>query len=123
MYFQTGYKKDMANNEYIIKLGKRIAFFRKQKRLNQFELAEISGKMLNTISNIERGLAVPKIDTLKSITDALNINICELFNEEATDNHPPLLREIINLLQNEDELTLKIIQKQIELAFLLKNRK
>ena len=38
-------------------LGRRIAQLRKQKGMSQEDFADVSGKMINTISNIERGLS------------------------------------------------------------------
>ena len=64
-------------------LGRRIAYLRKQQGMSQEDFAEASGKMINTISNIERGLSDPKISTLVSISNALNTSIEELFSENS----------------------------------------
>ena len=52
-------------------LGKHIANLRKQKGMSQEDFAELSGKMINTVSNIERGLADPRITTLYSFAKTL----------------------------------------------------
>lgn len=99
-------------------LGKRIAYLRKQKGMNQEEFANISGKMINTISNIERGLSDPKVTTLMSISQALNISIEELFSEnkpqQSTEELSNNILVILQLLKKQDDKTLKVIQKQIE---------
>ena len=66
-------------------LGRRIAYLRKQQGMSQEDFAEASGKMINTISNIERGLSDPKISTLVSISNALNTSIEELVSNITKD--------------------------------------
>lgn len=99
-------------------LGKRIATLRKQKGMNQEDFAYVSGKMINTISNIERGLSDPKVTTLMSISKALDISIDELFletkQEQPAEELPSNISEILQILKKQDDKTLKVIQKQIE---------
>ncbi len=65
--------------EQLKSFGKRIATLRKRQGYSQEEFAEATGKMINTISNIERGLADPKFTTLNAIANTLNVNISDLF--------------------------------------------
>lgn len=99
-------------------LGRRIAKLRKQKGMSQEDFADTSGKMINTISNIERGLSDPKVTTLMSISQALNISIEELFSEnkpqQSTEELPSNIATILQILKKQDDKTLKVIQKQIE---------
>ena len=104
-------------------LGKRIAKLRKQQGMNQEEFAEVSGKMINTISNIERGLSDPKVTTLLSLAKALNAPISTLFDESTPnppEDMPDELKAILELIKNEDSRTLKTIQKQIKALLELK---
>ncbi len=106
---------------FLKKFGKRIAILRKRRGMSQEEFADVSGKMINTISNIERGLSDPKITTLLSIAKALNISVETLFNENATE--PPLsetVKAIIDLIKDKDEQTLAVIEKQIKALLELK---
>ena len=99
-------------------LGRRIAYLRKQQGMSQEDFAEASGKMINTISNIERGLSDPKISTLLSISNALNASIEELFSESqenpTEDELANNILEILQILKKQDNKTLQVIQKQIE---------
>lgn len=65
--------------EQLKSFGKRIASLRKQKGYSQEEFAEATGKMINTISNIERGLTDPKFTTLNAIASTLQVNVADLF--------------------------------------------
>lgn len=108
----------MTENTSILKtLGKRIAALRKKRGMNQEEFADASGKMINTISNIERGLSDPKVTTLLSIADALNVSVDSLFNDKeqsADEELPENIQAIFKLIRNQDTRTLRVIQKQIE---------
>lgn len=108
----------MTESTIILKnLGKRIASLRKQQGMNQEEFADVSGKMINTISNIERGLSDPKITTLLSLAEALNVPVDYLFNDNEQlpiEELPENVQAIVKLIKNQDTRTLKIIQKQIE---------
>ena len=108
----------MIESTQILKtLGKRIATLRKQQGMNQEEFADVSGKMINTISNIERGLSDPKVTTLLSLAEALNVPVDSLFNDEEQPQIEELsenVQVIVKLIKNQDTRTLRVIQKQIE---------
>ncbi len=108
----------MTESTIILKtLGKRIATLRKKQGMNQEEFADVSGKMINTISNIERGLSDPKVTTLLSLAEALNVSVDSLFNDDEQsqiEELPENVQAIVKLIKNQDTRTLKTIQKQIE---------
>lgn len=103
-------------------LGKHIANLRKQKGISQEDFAELSGKMINTVSNIERGLTDPRISTLYSFANTLNISIQDLLIDTPINNisNSETLNHIISLLETQDDKTLKIILKQIEVLLEMK---
>ena len=82
-------------------IGKRIKKIRIELGLKGIDLAEKSGLSPGFISQIERSLVNPSIDTLKKIGDALNIPIGILFekpsSKEKTDefsvNKSPVVHE------------------------------
>ena len=63
----------------------RIKTYRKDKGLTQEELASIIGVSAKTIGRYEQGLTEPSADTLFSLTDALEIEISDLLDEEAIE--------------------------------------
>ena len=115
----------MTESTEILKtLGRRIAVLRKQQGMNQEEFADVSGKMINTISNIERGLSDPKITTLLSLAKALNVPVYSLFNDSEQvpiEKLPENVQAILEMIKNQDEHILKVIQKQIEALLELKS--
>ena len=68
-------------------IGKRIKQCRKEQRISQKELAQKIGCAEMTISQYERGLYSPKIDTRIAIAKALGVNYETLFQPfgEETD--------------------------------------
>ena len=57
----------------------RLKAAREKARMSQLELSYRSGVSQNTIVAIETGKSSPTLTTLIKITDALNINLSELF--------------------------------------------
>ncbi|MFI3300896.1 MAG: helix-turn-helix transcriptional regulator [Candidatus Gastranaerophilales bacterium] len=72
--------KKCLNNTFLEKVGLKIRLIRKKKGLSQEELAEICESATAYIGTIERGIQNPSLLLLKKIADALDINICEIFD-------------------------------------------
>ncbi len=62
-------------------LAARLRDARRQAKLSQEELAEKVGRSVEGISNIERGINVPALDTLIDICRALSISAAVLIEE------------------------------------------
>ena len=78
-------------------LGKQIQFYRKQRQFSQAVLAEKSDISITFLSQIERGIKYPTSETLSSITNALGVEVCELFQDKETPaEHQQLLMRFKN---------------------------
>lgn len=64
-----------------IRIGSKISGYRKQKNMSISELADATKLSASMLSQIERDLANPSINTLKLISKALNIPIYRFFIE------------------------------------------
>ena len=62
-------------------VAKKIIHFRKLKGITQEALADVSGLNIRTIQRIESGEVDPRLFTLKSIADALEVKLEELLPE------------------------------------------
>jgi len=80
-----------------VALGKRIRDLRIEKKLKVIDVAKKTGLTSSTISQVERGIISPSIDTLKKIGDALNIPIGSLFEE--TDNSEQNTKSTVKILE------------------------
>ncbi len=59
-------------------IGYNIRLWRKQKQLTQAQLADIASISVQAIKKIESGQTMPRSNTLRSISKALNVKIHEL---------------------------------------------
>jgi transcriptional regulator with XRE-family HTH domain len=64
-------------------LGARIRQARAGRELSLAELADLAGVSKSLISQIERGVATPSIDTIRKLASALHVPVFSLFLEEA----------------------------------------
>lgn len=110
----------MHKDDFIYNIGRRVAFLRKIKGVSQEELAAKCERVVNTISNLERGLGDPKISTLKKIAQSLDVNLLEILNVDDVNgsdykkSNENTINRIVALLKKLDESTLYILEKQIE---------
>lgn len=65
-----------------INIGKKISDIRKKQKLTIKDLSEITKVTSSMLSQLERGLANPSINTLKAIAQALNVPLFTFFLEE-----------------------------------------
>ncbi len=62
------------------KLGSKISYLRKKKKISQEKLAEKANISEIYIGEIERGDANPTLEKLKLIANALGVEVSDLFN-------------------------------------------
>src|SRR5687768_6168018 len=62
-------------------IAKKIIHYRKLKGVTQEMLSEVTGLNVRTIQRIEAGEVDPRLYTLKSIAEALGVNLEELLPE------------------------------------------
>lgn len=100
-------------------LGLRIQLFRKQKHLTQEEMAFKINKSKDTVSNIERGLAFARIETLIDICNILEIELKDLFDypisNDTTTKKVNLINEISKILASSDTEKLEKYLEMIRL--------
>lgn len=110
----------MHKDDFIYNIGRRVAFLRKTKGVSQEELAARCERVVNTISNLERGVGDPKISTLKKIAQSLDVSLLAILDVEEVNNSDYkksseiAINRIVALLKKLDENTLGILEKQIE---------
>ena len=86
-------------------IGKQIQKYREQAGLKQEELAELIGKSPIFVSYMERGIRKPGLDTLLSLSEALNVSIDILLGNRASPalvSGLPLIQEMLHALPEQD---------------------
>lgn len=81
-------------------LAARLRDARRQAKLSQEELAEKVGRSVDGISNIERGLNLPSLDTLIDICRALSISAAALVEELQSPARPVERQQLEGRLRN-----------------------
>ena len=93
--------------------GEDIKYYRNLANLTQQELSEKIGRTEESISNIERGISIAKIDILVDLAKALGVEINDLFVEKnhrkITKEEVVLTRNILSILKQKDPTFLNII--------------
>ena len=89
------------------KLGLRIKELREKQGLTQLKLAEILDMEASNLSKIERGIQIPKEESLDNISKALNVEVKELFDYTENINKQDLISKINTLLENSNEENLQ----------------
>lgn len=89
------------------KLGLRIKELREKQGLTQLKLAEILDMEASNLSKIERGIQIPKEESLENISNALKVDVKELFNYTHIINRQELISKITALLENTNEEALQ----------------
>ncbi|MFJ8065515.1 helix-turn-helix domain-containing protein [Psychrobacillus sp. NPDC096426] len=65
-------------------IGKRIRYLRRLQGLTSDELAKLAGVSQSMISQIERGLVSPSLETLWKLSHSLKVQIFSFFETEVT---------------------------------------
>ena len=62
-----------------VQIGLNILYYRKERGITQMQLAEMTSYSRNHIQQIETARAIPSVDALLDIAEALNIPMGKLF--------------------------------------------
>lgn len=92
-------------------IGLRIKDLRKYKGLSQEELAERAETSANYLSRMERGTENPTLDMLIKISDALKIEMWEMFDFGHEVNIKELRETMNRFLKESDEEKLRLAVK------------
>ena len=89
-------------------LGKRIAYYRKNKEITQDALAKLLGISNQAVSKWETNQSCPDIELLPMIADVFEITLDELFDRVSSVNAQILTKET-EVLPWEDDETLRAV--------------
>ena len=94
--------------------GATFRRIRKSKNLHQEEVAERAGLSISYISDVERGVANPKLDTIEALAKGVDVGAQELFNFTARMLTPDDVRQrIADSLASYDDKTIEAIYQKI----------
>lgn len=103
-------------------IGKKIRYYRQEKEMTVEALANKTNLSSSLISQVERGLSTPSLDSLWKMTQALGISPIKLFEENANDQIVVIPREEQKvLILPESNVTYRLlspVNSQTKLEFL-----
>ena len=85
--------------------GERLRTLRRQKNFTQEQLAEMINIQPENYSRIENGLSFPKPENIVKISQALDVEIAELFQFSNINNYEQALEKIISKLKTDEQTT------------------
>jgi transcriptional regulator with XRE-family HTH domain len=74
-------------------IGKKIREIRKNQKYSLKDLSRLSQCSVNYLSQLERGLNSPTIETLIRITEALGVQLVDFFSEKDAGDSPWVIRK------------------------------
>ena len=103
-------------------VNEQIKFFRKECKITQKQLSEITGIAEITIRQYEAGKYQPKLENLKKIADALSVPLAALLDIDETDQALNTLSDFKNVDVKQTQYPDMFNLKELESYFTL-NRK
>lgn len=91
-------------NTFRQNFGTVFRTIRKSKGLNQDEVAERAGLSTSYISDVERGAANPKLDTIAALAKGIDVKAIELFDfERRTLSVETIKKRMIEFIESKDD--------------------
>lgn len=112
----------MTNDDLKRLFGLRVQTLRRRLDLTQEQLAEVIGKTVETVSNIERGSSSTRLETAAAIADALKVTLPELFEFEGATalagdrDRRRLIEQMVMLLLNRDTAVIQHVAELVRVA-------
>ena len=83
------------------RLGRILKAYREKTGRNQGDVASKAGISVSMLSQIERGMVAPSIETLVMVCQVLGLDVSQLFRMVAADEHPVRIHHSGERLRNE----------------------
>ncbi|GFH62833.1 MAG: uncharacterized transcriptional regulator [Candidatus Desulfovibrio kirbyi] len=80
-------------NEIRTFLAKQVIERRKKSKLSQAALSKLTNLSIARISEIERAIANPTLDTLEALAKVFNVSVVDLLDYEGTLNDTGKIKE------------------------------
>jgi transcriptional regulator with XRE-family HTH domain len=107
-------------------IGRKIKELRMHRGMKLKELSQLVGVTASFLSQVERGVAVPSISSLKKISDAFGISIASFFGEKEEDKavsefSPVVKKAQRKILQPSPGVTYHLLSRNLQgkIEFLL----
>ena len=100
----------MTEKDIKKQFGNNVKYYRKLRKITQFDFADMIGKSEETVSNIERGIHSTGIELISKIAEVLNVQIEQLFDRNIIEinsnidmRRNDLIDNLVEVLKAKDE--------------------
>jgi len=100
----------MTEKDIKKQFGNNVKYYRKLRKITQFDFADMIGKSEETVSNIERGIPSTGIELISKIAEVLNVQIEQLFDRNIIEinsnidmRRNDLIDNLVEVLKAKDE--------------------
>ena len=100
-----------------MQVGKRIKELREAKGMKQVELADLIDMEATNLSKLEKGVHLPKEDNLNKITNALNVEIKDLFDFGHIKTKQELVNDINTIFEQSTLEEMQFFHKILKFIF------
>ena len=97
-------KQKRKNEVLAVRVGGRVKALRRQRGITQIALAEAIGVEPETVSRLERGSALPSLEKLEKVSDALDASLADLVGHGSTlaKDQAAIIAEKLTKLSSKD---------------------
>lgn len=113
-----GTKRRREPPGHLVRLGRRLAELRRRRGLSQADLAEAVGTATESVSRIERAVAIPSLGMLARIASVLGVEVEHLFSArvpEARRRLDPDVGKLVALVQSKPAAVRRRIVRLVRL--------
>ncbi len=94
-------------------VGLKIKEIRKNKKISQEKLAELVSMNIKSIIRLENAQGSPSVETLFRISEALEVKITDLFENQEFKNRTEIICDINDCINLMDDAELKKFYKTV----------
>lgn len=103
-------------------IGLRVKRSREAAGLTQERLAELIDRSKEAVSNIERGVSLPGLDTIQTICEVTNVPMTTIIEDNSDDQQSVELRAELNAIFSQLPADNKVLMVEISNAILKQAR-
>jgi len=108
-------KQKRQNEALAVRVGGRVKELRRQRGITQLALAEVIGVEPETVSRLERGTALPSLEKLENVSDALGVSLAELVGHSSSlpkDQAAVITEMLVKLSPKDRDFVVELVKLQ-----------
>jgi transcriptional regulator with XRE-family HTH domain len=113
LFVGNRYPQHSPSMETVKTFGRRLRSIRRERGFTQEELADRCERSVEAISNLERGVSVPSLETVERLAQALDVPVASFFSGGEEGRRADMLARVVAAAQALDDTDLYVALLQI----------